>query len=81
MHHGAGALPGEVAHRVERDLRVVGARLDAEVAADERGVELVARQRWQLGEAFGCRAARPKRWSNNDGPKPIVMVSFAGDRP
>ncbi len=46
------------------------------------GVELVAGQRREVGRAAcGFRAARPKRSSKSEGPKPIVMVSFAGDRP
>jgi hypothetical protein len=40
----------EVADGVERDLRVVGARLDAEVAAAAGRVELVAREGWEIHE-------------------------------
>ena len=71
--HGddAEADPDQVAHRVHGDLRVVGAGLDAEVAAAAapgRG-----RRRGSAGRsrsAAGRRSARPNRSSNSVGPKP-----------
>ena len=40
--------PHQVAHRVHRHLRVVGAGLDAEVAARARRVEVVAEERREV---------------------------------
>ena len=61
-HDDAAADAGEVADGVERDLRVVGARLDAEVAAAARRVELVAGERAAArASAAGRCAASPKR--------------------
>ena len=73
-HDAAAAEPREVAHGVERDLRVVGAGLHAEVAAAARRVErVVARTRAAAVSAAGRFAARPKRSSpsctNSDGPE------------
>ncbi len=42
---GPAADPGQVANRVEGDLRVVGARLDAQIAVASQRVQGVARQR------------------------------------
>ena len=69
--HAAAADAGQVADRVEGDLRVVGAGLDAEVAAAARRVE-ARRRAAPAGRAArpAARAARPKRSSNSDGPKP-----------
>ena len=73
---------GEVADRVERDHRVVGARLDAEVAAGPGRLEGVAGEARQLDAArCGRRAASPKRSSKSDGPKPKVTVSRAAGSP
>ena len=47
---GAEADPGEVADRVHRDLRVVGAGLDAQVAVAAVGVEVVGREVRQLAQ-------------------------------
>ncbi len=46
----ATGQPGEVAHRVERDLWVVGAGLDREVAAAPAGLQRIAGERGDLGE-------------------------------
>ena len=61
--HHAGAEPDEVADGVHRDLRVVRAGLDAQVAAADRRVELVAGERRQSASGAGRRAARPNRSS------------------
>ena len=77
-------MPGEVADRVHRDLRVVGAGLDAQVAVASgpgRGC-----RRGSAGgrcSAAGCRSARPNRSlpsasRNSDGPKPKVMRQPGG---
>ena len=71
---------GEVAHRVERDLRVVGAGLDAEVAVGARRLR---------GCRPGTRAARRERRSprgeaeplEQRRPSPKVTVSRAGAEP
>ena len=83
MTHGAATDAGEVADRVERDLRVVGAGLDAEVAAATLRVELIAPERGQVVAAAGrLRSARPKRSvEERSGPKPNVSVSRDGGRP
>ena len=70
---------------MERDLRVVGARLDAQVAAAAAGIELVAR---------AARAARAERRParaqahavlavavEEPGPRPTVIVSRRAPRP
>ena len=76
--HGAAADAGQVADGVEGDLRVVGAGLDAEVAAGAAGVEAVAGQGGRSAAAApGRRAARPNRSSNSDGPKPTVIGQVA----
>ena len=49
----AEADAGQVAHGVHGDLRVVGAGLDAEVAAGPRRVEEVAREVRQLAQRVG----------------------------
>ena len=59
MTTGPAPDPREIADGVERHLRIVGARLDAEIAAGARGVELVAgerRQRRELRRAPGGEA-------------------------
>ena len=72
----AEADPGQVADRVHRDLRVVGARLDAEVAVRALGVEHVGGEvRQRRAAPPGCRSARPKRSlpsssRNSAGPEP-----------
>ncbi len=46
----------QVAHGVDRDLRIVGTRLDAQVAVAPLGLERVAHEWWQalqLGAAAG----------------------------
>ena len=48
-----GAEPDQVADGVHGDLRIVGAGLDAQIAAADRRVELVARERGQLGQRRG----------------------------
>ena len=53
MHRGAARQPGEVADRVEGDLRVVRAGLHAEVAAAAGRVEIVAGQRRQRRQRGG----------------------------
>ncbi len=53
---GAEREPGEVADGVHRDLRVVAARLDAEVAARGGGDELLAGEGRELDER--CRPVR-----------------------
>ena len=68
----APAEPGQVADRVERDLRVVRARLDAQVAAAAVGLELVA------GERRACRPARPG--ARPASPKPVVEQASARSR-
>ena len=78
----AAGDPGEVADGVERDLRIVGAGLHAEVAAAAGGGR--ARRRGSAGSsrsAGGRFDASPKRSSNSDGPKPNVIVRRAGSRP
>ncbi len=47
---GAAGDPGQVSDRVEGDLRIVGAGLDAQVAVGAGRVELVARQRAERRE-------------------------------
>ncbi len=82
-HRGAArGDPGQVADGVHRDLRVVGAGLDRQVAvAASRGPGC------RRGTPAGRRARRvaarrsPKRSSNSDGPKPTVRVRFAASRP
>ena len=49
----------QVADRVHRDLRVVGAGLDAQVAAGLVGIEVVAEERRQPLENGGRRAPMP----------------------
>ena len=81
----AAADAGEVAERVEGDLRVVGAALHGEVAAGLVRVEHVAlearhvdeRGRTVRGEtqAIGARRTRAI------GPRPTVIVSRRGSRP
>ena len=51
MRARAEGGPGEVPDRVHRDLRVVGAGLDDEVAVAARRVEVVAREVGELDEA------------------------------
>ncbi len=51
--HHAHADPGQVADRVHRHLRVVGAGLDAEVAAGELRLQRVAGELRQLGQGGG----------------------------
>ena len=46
----AHADPGHVAHGVERDERIVGAGLDAQIAAGVVGVKILVGQRRELGE-------------------------------
>jgi hypothetical protein len=46
----AHADPGQVPNRVEGDQRVVGASLDAQIAAGVVGVEVLVRQRRQVGQ-------------------------------
>ena len=55
---GAEGDPGEVADRVHRDLRVVGAGLDAQVAVAARRVEVVAREVRQPDEAAAAAGRR-----------------------
>ena len=82
----AAADPGEVADRVEGDLRVVGAGLDAEVAAASARVELVAGQRAAAARSAGGPLRRRARSglavrSNSVGPEAERDVSRAGGRP
>ena len=72
QHDDPAADPAEVAHRVERDLRVVGASLHHDVAAGARRVELVARERRQVDRAQ--RAARRD-------PEPVLAVAHEQRRP
>ena len=60
--HGDGAEPdpGQVADRVHRHLRVVGAGLDAEVAVRAELVEVVAREVRQLLERRGTPVGQPE---------------------
>ena len=82
---GAEADPGQVAHRVHRDLRVVGARLDADVAAAAGGVEDLVGELRQVGQRGGALVgdAEPVLavLSKNDGPNPIVRVSWERRQP
>ena len=74
-----GAEPDQVADGVHGDLRVVGAGLDAQVAAADRGVELVAGERRQLdqrrgtaggqAEAVGAVGGREQRGTEPDGQR------------
>ncbi len=66
---------------MHRHLRVVGARLDAEVAVERSGVEVVADERRQALEPAGRWSASPKRSSKSDGPKPNVMVRLLAGSP
>ena len=59
-HHRPAADPGQVADRVEGDLRVVGARLDAEVAARDVGVDRLRRQRRELAQRRGPPRREPE---------------------
>ena len=85
---GAERGPGQVADRVHRDLRVVGAGLDDEVAVGARRVEVVGREVRQLDEARRAagprgrtgRRARPAGPTNSERPKPNVIVRPAGGR-
>ena len=60
--HGdrAEADPGEVADRVHRDLRVVGAGLHAQVAVAARRVEVVGREVRQLAQRGRLAAREPE---------------------
>ena len=51
----------QVADRVHHDLRVVGARLDAEVAVTDRVLEEVERERRQRGERLGSPGGDAER--------------------
>ena len=78
--------PGQVADGVHRDLRVVGARLDAQVAAaDAAGSSSSPGKagRSPAPPAGGRRgrSGRGPRSVNRHGPKPKVMVSPAAARP
>ena len=80
------ADPGQVAHRVHRDLRVVGAGLDAQVPAAAGRVELVAGERRQVGERLRPALGQPEAVAavgavNSPGPNPTVSVSPDGGRP
>ena len=66
---------------MERDLGVVGAGLDADVASAPDRLEAVAAKRGQVGERRGRRARSPNRPSKSDGPRPIVTVSRDAGRP
>jgi hypothetical protein len=59
-HRDAARDAREVADGVEGDLRVVRARLHADVAAGEVGIELVPRQRRQRRERLGLPAREPE---------------------
>ena len=78
-HHDAAAADArEVAHGVEGDLRVVGAGLDADVAAALRRVErVVAERRQLLQRRRALRREAVAASSNSDGPRPKVIVSRA----
>ena len=80
LHRGrAEADAGEVADGVHGDLRVVGARLDRDVAAAARRVEVVRREVRQLDQRRGLLGRRsPNRSSNSEGPNPMVRVSWLG---
>ena len=82
-HHDAPAHPREVAHRMEGHDRVVGARLHADVAARQQGVEVVARQRRDVGERRRTEARQPEAVvaTSRTGPSPTVTVSRAAGRP
>ena len=81
-HRGpAGGDPGQVADRVHRDLRVVGAGLHREVAAAAAPGRACRRERGRSASAAGRLAARPNRSSNRAGPKPMVRVRLAASRP
>ena len=71
-HDDAAADPGQVADRVEGDLRVVGAGLDAEVAAAALRVELVAGQ-----AAAGRRSAAGR---SPPRPKPVARTASGRSR-
>ena len=72
----------EVAHGVHRDLRVVRAGLDADVAAGTRRVELVAAGTpGRSASAAGRRSRRGRACRRTCWPKPIVTVSDDGGRP
>ena len=86
MRRRAERGPGQVADRVHRDLRVVGAGLDDEVAVGARGVEVVGREVREVDEPVGqpVREAEPVDGprrpgpTNSDRPKPNVIVRPAG---
>ena len=64
----AHAEPGQVAHRVEGDQRVVGAGLDAQVAAGVVGVEVLVGQRRQLGQRGGLLPGQAEPVVEQGGP-------------
>ena len=59
QRRGALSESGQIANSVKRDLRVIRARLDADVTARAGGVELVARERRQLGQGGGTLVGEP----------------------
>jgi hypothetical protein len=61
--------PGQVAHRVEGDLRVVGAGLDRQVAAAPRRLEEVAGEAGQLGQGGRPPASQPEAIVEQPGPE------------
>ena len=78
----------QIADGVHGDLRVVGARLNADVAERLVGVEPLARKGREVVEVG--RDARPNRslvvwfgWrrAEESGPNPMVSVRFDGGRP
>ena len=75
--HGRGAEPhpDQVADGVHGDLRVVGARLDAQVAAGQRRVDLVELERRQRREPGGPLRAEARACRRSQGPTPNVSVS------
>ena len=76
---------GQLPDGVERDLRIVRARLNRDVPARLRGVELIAVEFRQVDERRrppGREAVTvPPSLTNSPAPKPKVMVSRPGDRP
>ena len=72
----AAADPGEVPHGVEGDLRVVSAGLDAQIAAREAGIEVVAGKFGYLLKRPGPAGGEPEtvlpvpleeRWPEPEG--------------
>ena len=73
--------PHQVAHGVHGDLRVVRARLDAQVAAGTGRVELVAGEPGQVDQRGRPLPGEARASSSSDAPTPNVRVSDAAGSP